>query len=74
MVQREKEHLEDDIKKMRQNMEPGSLTIDDIMQRLKAADPNKFRNCMDDLAIQGTDPNWYKMQLSDEIGMFMNQD
>jgi hypothetical protein len=60
-VQQERDRLQDDLKKMRQNLEPGSLTIDDIMQRLKAADPSKFRDCMDDLAIQGTDPNWFKM-------------
>ena len=34
---------------MKANMDPGMMTVDDIMRRLKAADPAKFRDVMSDL-------------------------
>lgn len=40
-------------------MDPGTLTIDDIMMKLRKADPTKFRDAMNDLAYEGQDPNWY---------------
>jgi len=34
---------------MRANLDPNSLTVDDIMARLKIADPTRFRDVMNDL-------------------------
>jgi hypothetical protein len=42
-------------------MDPGTLTIDDIMVKLRQADPTKFRDAMSDLAFEGNDPSWYQM-------------
>lgn len=45
----ERDLLQAELKKMKANMDPGMMTVDDIMRRLKAADPAKFRDVMSDL-------------------------
>jgi len=45
---------------MKSHMDPNTLTIDDIMLKLRQADPTKFRDAMNDLQWEGTDPNWHQ--------------
>lgn len=48
-------------------MDPFELTLDDVMARLKVADPIRFREVMDDLKFSGSDPSWYQMYYTDHV-------
>lgn len=56
----EKETLIEDMTKMKSHMDPSSISLNDIMKKLRTEDPNNFRQVMSDLEYQGKDPNWYK--------------
>lgn len=45
---------------MKSHMDPSSISLNDIMKKLRVEDPNNFRQVMSDLEYQGKDPNWYK--------------
>lgn len=40
-------------------MNPGTISLNDIMRQLRTEDPNNFRQVMNDLEYQGKDPNWF---------------
>ena len=56
----DKDRLQEEVNKMRKHSDPGQLTVEDIMGKLKLADPTKFRQAMDDLAIEGHEPVWFQ--------------
>ena len=52
---------------MRAQIDPSSISLNDMMRKLKAEDPNHFRQVMDDLRFRGQDPGWYTQGLVDEM-------
>lgn len=50
----------DEVREMRQHMDPGLLTADDISARLAIDDPSRWRQVLEDLDYRGTEPNWLK--------------
>ena len=56
-----KNQYEDEISKMTAHMDPSSLTLNDVMKKLKGEDPSRFREVMEDLNYEGRDPAWYRM-------------
>ena len=66
-MEKEKEHLSDELTKMKAHMDPTSLTLSDVMKKLKSEDESRFREVMADLEYDGSDPNWYKAGLMDQI-------
>ena len=43
---------------MKIHLDPTSLTIGDIMKKLKKEDEARLREVMDDLQYDGKNPNW----------------
>lgn len=50
---------------MKMHMDPSSLTIGDIMKKLKTEDEARFREVMEDLSYEGKDPNWLNLGIMD---------
>jgi len=48
-------------------MDPTSLTIGDIMKKLKKEDEARFREVMEDLSYEGKDPNWHNQGILDQL-------
>lgn len=66
-VEQEKDKMQDDIMKINMHMDPTSLTLNDVMKKLKQEDPSRFREVMSDLEYEGKDPNWLKMNIMDHV-------
>lgn len=60
VVQDERDTFQEDLSKMKVHMDPSSISLNDIMKKLRTEDPSNFRQVMSDLEYQGKDPNWYK--------------
>ena len=58
---------EGEIAKMKAHMDPTSLTLNDVMKKLKNEDPSRFREVMNDLEFEGRDPVWYKMGYEEQL-------
>lgn len=56
----ERDNYQEELSKMKSHMDPSSISLNDIMKKLRVEDPNNFRQVMSDLEYQGKDPNWYK--------------
>jgi len=56
-----KNRYEDEIGKMKAHLDPTSLTLNDVMKKLRSEDPSRFREVMNDLEYDGRDPAWYQM-------------
>ena len=54
-----KNRYEDEIAKMKAHLDPTSLTLNDVMKKLRTEDPSRFREVMADLEYEGRDPAWY---------------
>jgi hypothetical protein len=54
---------------MKSLQDPSELTVDDIMVKLRRADPTKFRDAMNDLQFEGQDPTWYQLQYLEQLNM-----
>lgn len=52
---------------MQAHMDPTSLTLNDVMKKLRKEDPSRFREVMEDLDYEGRDPAWYSKQVQDQI-------
>ena len=52
---------------MKMNLDPTSLTIGDIMKKLKKEDEARFREVMEDLSYEGKDPNWHNQGIMDQL-------
>jgi hypothetical protein len=52
---------------MGQNLDPSEMTLEDVIARLRVADPARFREVMNDLKIAGSEPNWHQMEYMDTI-------
>ena len=52
---------------MKMHMDPTSLTIGDIMKKLKKEDESRFREVMEDLSYEGKDPNWHNQGILDQL-------
>lgn len=50
---------------MKMHLDPTSLTIGDIMTKLKKEDVARFRQAMEDLEYEGKDPNWQSLGIMD---------
>ena len=50
---------------MKAHMDPTSLTLSDVMKKLKQEDECRFREILSDLEYEGKDPNWYKPMFMD---------
>ena len=57
---REKENIQDELTKMKAHMDPTSLTLSDVMKKLREEDNVRFREVLADLDYEGKDPQWYK--------------
>jgi len=66
-VESEKDKMQDDIMKINMHMDPTSLTLNDVMKKLKQEDPSRFREVMSDLEYEGKDPAWLKMNIMDHV-------
>ena len=58
-LQEEIGFFKDQVQRMKANLDPTSLTIGDIMKKLKKEDEARFREVMEDLSYEGKDPNWH---------------
>jgi len=64
----EKKNLyESEITKMKAHMDPTSLTLNDVMQKLQTEDPSRFREVMRDLQYEGRDPEWYNSNFEEQL-------
>jgi dihydroxyacetone kinase DhaKLM complex PTS-EIIA-like component DhaM len=52
---------------MKMHLDPTSLTIGDIMKKLKKEDEARFREVMEDLSYEGKDPNWLNQGIMDQL-------
>ena len=59
---------------MNAHMDPTSLTLNDVMKKLRNEDPNSFRQVMDDLQYDGRDPAWLKMGYEDQLSHLVGRD
>jgi hypothetical protein len=59
-VVEDKERIVEDLRKMKMHMDPSSISLNDIVKKLRAEDPSQFRQVMQDLEYQGKDPSWYQ--------------
>jgi septal ring factor EnvC (AmiA/AmiB activator) len=66
-TEKEKKHLESEITSFKAKMDPTSLTLSDVMKKLKNEDETRFREVMGDLEYDGSDPDWYKAAFMDQI-------
>lgn len=64
-IKKLKGQYEDEIAKMQAHMDPTSLTLNDVMKKLRKEDPSRFREVMEDLDYEGRDPAWYSKQVQD---------
>ena len=62
-----KNTYEDEIAKMQAHMDPTSLTLNDVMKKLRSEDPSRFREVMADLDYEGRDPEWYRMGYEEQL-------
>jgi len=62
-----KSTYENEIAKMQAHMDPTSLTLNDVMKKLRSEDPSRFREVMNDLDYEGRDPAWYKMGYEEQL-------
>lgn len=58
----------EELGKMKQHMDPSSISLNDIMRKLRAEDPANFRQVMSDLEYQGKDPTWYQQEFMEALG------
>ena len=68
-VKEQKEHLSNEVAKMKAFHDPSSLSLQDIIPKLQALDPCKFREVMHDLEYEGDDPNWWKMDFLEKLNI-----
>ena len=64
---KEKETYQDELTKIRVHIDPKSLTLSDVMKKLRQEDECRFREVLSDLDYEGKDPQWYKPILMDFI-------
>lgn len=50
-------------------MDPNSLTLEDIHKKLKDLDPNLYREAMENLQFEGSEPLWAKYDFLEKIRM-----
>ena len=53
--------------KIKVHIDPKSLTLGDVMKKLRQEDECRFREVLSDLDYEGKDPQWYKPILMDLI-------
>lgn len=53
--------------KMKSHLDPTSLTLSDVMKKLRSEDESRFREVMADLEYEGTDPEWYKRAFMEQL-------
>ena len=58
---------EDEIAKMNAHLDPTSMTLNDVMKKLRQEDPSRFREVMEDLEYEGRDPAWYSRQIEEQF-------
>lgn len=56
------------------HLDPTSLTIGDIMKKLKKEDEARFREVMDDLQYDGKNPNWLNQNINDQLNQLKGFD
>jgi hypothetical protein len=66
-LQEEIAFFKDQTQKMKMHLDPTSLTIGDIMTKLKKEDVARFRQAMEDLEYEGKDPNWQNLGIMDQL-------
>ena len=59
-TEQQKLQLEEELFKMKQQLDPSSINLNDMMRKLKSEDPNNFRQVMSDLQYHGRDPSWFR--------------
>ena len=53
--------------KIKSNVNPSHMTLDEVMRKLSAEDPSSFRHIMDDLKYNGKEPNWHKADFAEHM-------
>jgi hypothetical protein len=60
-------NLKNNLSKMNAHIHPDTLTLDDVMQKLRSEDNNKFREVMEDLKYDGKEPLWRQLDFAEHM-------
>ncbi len=60
-VRSERDAYNEEIERLKMQMDPSTLSLADIQRKLHELDPSKFREVMKDLQYAGDEPDWAKL-------------
>jgi septal ring factor EnvC (AmiA/AmiB activator) len=63
----EVKNLKNSLAKMNAHIDPDTLTLDDVMQKLRQEDNSKFREVMEDLKYDGKEPLWRQLDFAEHM-------
>jgi uncharacterized coiled-coil DUF342 family protein len=66
-VRGERDAYNEEIERLRMQMDPSTLSLADIQKKLHELDPSMFRQVMKDLKYDGDDPVWAKLDFMERM-------
>jgi chromosome segregation ATPase len=66
-VRGERDAYNEEIERLKMQMDPSTLSLADIQRKLHELDPSKFREVMKDLKYDGDEPDWAKLDFMERM-------
>ena len=66
-VRGERDAYNEEIERLRMQMDPSTLSLADIQKKLHELDPSMFRQVMKDLKYDGDEPDWAKLDFMERM-------
>jgi uncharacterized coiled-coil DUF342 family protein len=66
-VRSERDAYNEEIERLRMQMDPSTLSLADIQKKLHELDPSMFRQVMKDLKYDGDEPDWAKLDFMERM-------
>ena len=68
----ERDTFQEEIERLRIQMDPNSLSLADIQKKIHELDPSLFRQVMKDLKYDGEEPMWAKFDFMERLKLGPN--
>jgi hypothetical protein len=71
-VKQEKDHYDEEIERLKMQLDPSTLSLGDIQKKIHDLDPSLFRQVMKDLKYDGDEPIWAKFDFMERLRLGPN--